>query len=129
MKTFFSAATILCALVLAAGPVSADQVVKRVSCKDHDSLNKELRVLSNQSETGIRFQIQIIRDGCSPKLNGGNFNLRFNDGTPDAAVFTRSKRHTDMITAIAVANSHVGLSFLAPGQKVRGSFDYVISVN
>ena len=118
----------LVTLFLVTVPVSAEQVVKRVPCKDHDSLNKELTVLSNHSPTGIRFTLQIIRDGCYPKSSPGYYNVRFNDGVPDAAPLARFKRHTEMITALAVANSKVGLSFIALGQNVRGTFDYVVSV-
>lgn len=129
MKAFLSALTFFAIFLLTAGPASADQVVKRVSCRDYFDLNNELAVLKNYSETGIRFQFQVVRDGCRPKMNEGSFNLRFNDGTADAYSPTRNGRNTEMFTAILSANSELTLSFLTTGKKVSGTFDYVVSVD
>ena len=117
-------------LVFAVVPVHAQQVFKRVSCKDFfDSRFTRLEIAYNNSINPVRFAVQITRDGCIPKPGGGDFGLAWDDGSQERlANLRRYGRFTNVITGSLGSLSKIEFWFDPQGSRARGTFDMTVTV-
>jgi hypothetical protein len=110
-------------------PVQAQQIIKRVKCADlaGTTIAEEHMIYENKSNQATRLTVQVVRDGCRPKLTDGTMSLLIRtQNSVGFRYFTRNGRSTQMLDILVPDQAAVKLRFSGSGQNVRGSLDYSI---
>jgi len=112
---------------LCAVPVAhAELLIKGVKCKDAEA---EIPVFWNTATFDKHITVQIVRDGCRPKLADGQFGLRTGlpNGGSSNSIFQRSGKHTHATYKRIPAGYIAMIRFISlSGRPVGGTFDYVL---
>ena len=117
----------------------AQTLVKGVRCSDVH-LNSSYDLGSpkyfheNRTSVTQNVTMQVIRDGCVPRSDGGRFDMWrvTTSGGGSARAFSRFGRHTNSYTMPVLSSYRVFITFRnadLSDRRVRGSFDYVYSVD
>ena len=129
-----SAATVIVASALAIFPfsVSAEIVMKRLSCKDANPNNQQgILIYHNASLNTQSPTFQVTRDGCRPRNDGGFFSVSNTDfsGTVSGQTFsfTRLGRFTTALQRPVPAGGFARVRFSAASDaRISGTFDLKI---
>ena len=118
---------------LSLSTVNAQSVIKRIKCADIDSAPESILVYRNHTTVTRNVSIQIVRDGCRPKLTDGALRIqRFNIGAGDPTTYTfiRHGKFTDFKDVEVEATRAIALYFESiSGAKTGGTLDLVLTAD
>jgi len=127
------ALTVVCSLFLFAGSANAQNVVKRIKCKDYPTNLQALELYKNDTGSTRIIRLQIVRDGCRPKLDGGWLTFRTSSLTGNTQSFrnlTRIGKHT-AVYGRSILHEWTASVYFVPqgGANASGTFDYIFTVD
>ena len=128
--------TVLATVGLAAMPGHADaqSLVKRVKCVDAAASTYGMGVFRNASNYITNATVQIVRDGCKPKKDGGTFGMHVTNYDGNASYYNyrmeREHGHTWAVRSRVEPGHIVRIKFSGNGSHhIGGTFDYMLIVD
>ena len=115
------------------GHANAQSLIKRVKCADAAD-SPGIGVFRNASNYITNVTVQIVRDGCRPNGQHGAFGMHVTNYDGSARYenwrMEREHGHTWAVRDRVDPGRVVRISFSSPGgQKVHGTFDYMMIVD
>lgn len=130
IKSYTTALAIILGNLFISTSANAQYVIKGNKCADFVNTGEVLEVYTNATGSTQTLTIQVVRDGCRPKLDGGLFRIRVaGDFGSSFRTLTRLGKRTAAYGRDIPANSILTIYFQTPaGVRVSGTFDYIFTV-